>query len=74
KVAKALTTNAKEIQATLEIEATLAIAEGMVYDRNSRVKRLGRRGKEVTGTTPKKISIGQVDGAKSQSIRLAGAM
>ena len=56
KVAKALPTNGKELKATLEIEATLAIAEGMVSDRHSLVKWLEGIGVEVTRQTPKSIN------------------
>lgn len=74
KVAKALPTNAKELKATLEIEATLAIAEGMVFDRQSLVKWLEGIGMEVTRQTPKSISIKHPDDAKARPIRLTGAM
>lgn len=74
KVAKALPTNAKELKATLEIEATLAIAEGMVSDRQSLVKWLEGIGMEVTRQTPKSISIKHPDDAKARPIRLTGAM
>ena len=74
KVAKALPTNAKELKATLEIEATLAIAEGMVSDRQSLVKWLGDIGLEVTRQTPNSISIKHPDDAKARPIRLTGAM
>ena len=74
KVAKALPTNGKELKATLEIEATLAIAEGMVSDRHSLVKWLEGIGVEVTRQTPKSISIKHPDDAKARPIRLTGAM
>ena len=74
KVAKTLPTNAKELKATLEIEATLAIAEGMVSDRQSLIKWLGDIGVEVTRQTPKSISIKHQDDEKSRPIRLTGAM
>ena len=77
KVAKALPTNGKELKATLEIEATLAIAEGMVSDRHSLVKWLEGIGVEVTRQTPKSISIKHPDDAndaKTRPIRLTGAM
>ena len=74
KVAKALPTNAKELKATLEIEATLAIAEGMVFDRQSLVKWLEGIGMEVTRQTPKSVSVKHKDDAKARPIRLTGAM
>ncbi len=74
KVAKALPTNAKELKAAIEIEAALAIAEGVISDRQSLVKWLGDIGVEVTRQTPKSISIKHQDDEKSRPIRLTGAL
>ena len=74
KVAKALPTNAKELKTTLDTEVALAIAEGMISDRQSLVKWLGDIGMEVTRQTPKSISIKHPDDAKARPIRLTGAL
>ena len=74
KVAKALPTNAKELKAAIEIEAALAIAEGVISDRQSLIKWLGDIGVEVTRQTPKSISIKHQDDEKSRPIRLTGAL
>ena len=74
KVAKALPSNTKELKAAIEIEAALAIAEGMVSDRQSLVKWLGDIGLEVTRQTPKSVSVKHKDDAKARPIRLTGAM
>ena len=57
KVAKALPTNGKELKATLEIEAALAIGEGIISDRQSLVNWLAEIGLEVTRQTPKSVSV-----------------
>ena len=75
KVAKALPTNGKELKATLEIEAALAIGEGIISDRQSLVKWLGDIGLEVTRQTPKSVSVKHKDDAENaRPIRLTGAM
>ena len=76
KVAKALPTNAKELKAAIEIEieAALAIGDGIISDRQSLVKWLGDIGLEVTRQTPNSISIKHPDDAKARPIRLTGAM
>ena len=74
KVAKALPTNGKELKATLEIEAALAIGEGIISDRQSLVNWLAEIGLEVTRQTPKSVSVKHKDDAKARPIRLTGAM
>jgi hypothetical protein len=74
KVAKVLPANAKELKTTLDTEVALAIAEGMISDRQSLVKWLGDIGMEVTRQTPKSISIKHPDDAKARPIRLTGAL
>ena len=74
KLAKALPANAKELKTTLDTEVALAIAEGMISDRQSLVKWLGDIGMEVTRQTPKSISIKHPDDAKARPIRLTGAL
>ena len=74
KVAKALPSNTKELKAAIEIEAALAIAEGVISDRQSLIKWLGDIGMEVTRQTPKSISIKHQDDEKSRPIRLTGAL
>lgn len=75
KVAKALPTNAKELKAAIEIEAALAIGEGIISDRQSLVKWLKEIGLEVTRQTPKSVSVKHKDDAENaRPIRLTGAM
>ena len=75
KVAKALPTNGKELKATLEIEAALAIGEGIISDRQSLVQWLTEIGLEVTRQTPKSVSVKHKDDAENaRPIRLTGAM
>ena len=74
KVAKALPTNAKELKAAIEIEAALAIGEGIISDRQSLVQWLKEIGLEVTRQTPKSVSVKHKDDAKARPIRLTGAM
>ena len=74
KVAKALPTNAKELKAAIEIEAALAIGEGIISDRESLVQFLKEIGLEVTRQTPKSVSVKHKDDAKARPIRLTGAM
>ena len=74
KVAKALPTNAKELKTTLDTEVALAIAEEIIFDRQSLVKWLGDIGLEVTRQTPNSISIKHPDDAKARPIRLTGAV
>ena len=65
KVAKALPTNGKELKATLEIEAALAIGEGIISDRQSLVQWLKEIGLEVTRQTPKSVSVKHKDDAEN---------
>lgn len=75
KVAKALPTNAKELKAAIEIEAALAIGEGIISDRQSLVQWLTEIGLEVTRQTPKSVSVKHKDDAENaRPIRLTGAM
>ena len=75
KVAKALPTNAKELKAAIEIEAALAIGEGIISDRESLVQFLKEIGLEVTRQTPKSVSVKHKDDAENaRPIRLTGAM
>ena len=74
KVAKTLPTNAKELKAAIEIEAALAIGEGIISDRQSLVQWLTEIGLEVTRQTPKSVSVKHKDDAKARPIRLTGAM
>ncbi len=75
KVAKALPTNAKELKAAIEIEAALAIGEGIISDRQSLVQWLKEIGLEVTRQTPKSVSVKHKDDAENaRPIRLTGAM
>jgi hypothetical protein len=75
KVAKALPTNAKELKAAIEIEAVLAIGEGIISDRQSLVQWLTEIGLEVTRQTPKSVSVKHKDDAENaRPIRLTGAM
>ena len=74
KVAKALPSNKKELKAAIEIEAALAIGEGIISDRQSLVQWLKEIGLEVTRQTPKSVSVKHKDDAKARPIRLTGAM
>ena len=74
KVAKALPSNTKELKAAIEIEAALAIGEGIISDRQSLVQWLKEIGLEVTRQTPKSVSVKHKDDAKARPIRLTGAM
>ena len=74
KVAKTLPTNASELKTALKTDVALAIAEEIIFDRQSLVKWLGDIGLEVTRQTPNSISIKHPDDAKARPIRLTGAV